>query len=176
MEDTNDAWIETYSGAHVNVFNPEPGTIHIGDIAHALSMCTRFNGHLSDYYSVAEHCIHLSHLETRRQFQLGALLHDAGEAYLSDVPSPIKGFLPEINKIEDRLLNMILIKYNAEINKVLWDYDKRICATEAQRMGMDTSKWTNQYEPFDNLTLYNWDWRTAKYEYLKRFAELYRPA
>jgi hypothetical protein len=71
---------------------------------------------------------------------------------------------------------MILIKYNAEINKVLWDYDKRICATEAQRMGMDTSKWTNQYEPFDNLTLYNWDWRTAKYEYLKRFAELYRPA
>lgn len=81
--------IQTYSGLVVNPFDLKPEDIRIVDIAHALSNQCRFTGHTKRFYSVAEHATHCSRV-VDQQFTLRALLHDASEAYLHDIASPIK--------------------------------------------------------------------------------------
>jgi len=81
--------ILTYSGKIVRPLDPHPDTIDIEDIAHALSNQCRFTGHTREFYSVAQHSIHCSELAPS-EFQLEALLHDASEAYLSDLARPVK--------------------------------------------------------------------------------------
>jgi 5'-deoxynucleotidase YfbR-like HD superfamily hydrolase len=106
--------LETVSGRKVDVVNPNPDTIVIGDIAWALSRMPRFSGHSIPYvpYSVAQHCIQVAkELESYGpDLQLYGLLHDAAEAYINDLPSPVK-HLPEIHavvkRLEDRLMETI---------------------------------------------------------------------
>ena len=106
--------LETVSGRKVNVLEPDPDTIVIGDIAWALSRMPRFNGHSIPYvpYSVAQHSMQVMRdLEPHgAKIQLYGLLHDAAEAYISDIPSPVK-HIPEIHavisKLEDRLMTTI---------------------------------------------------------------------
>jgi 5'-deoxynucleotidase YfbR-like HD superfamily hydrolase len=103
--------LETVSGKKVDVSNPDPSTIDISDIAWALSRMPRFSGHTIPYipYSVAQHCIRvMKELAPHGpQIQLYGLLHDAAEAYINDLPSPVK-HIPEIHavikKLEDRLM------------------------------------------------------------------------
>ena len=88
-------YITTYpSGTQVTFMNPRPEQFHLDDIAHSLSLCTRFVGHISRLYSVAEHCCHVSDEVFRvtgsHQAAMCALLHDAEEAYLVDLPGPLK--------------------------------------------------------------------------------------
>lgn len=82
-------WIQTYSRKHFEFANPTAEMICIEDIAHALSQINRFTGHTRDPYSVAEHSILVAQM-CESQYQLEALLHDAAEAYLGDVSSPLK--------------------------------------------------------------------------------------
>lgn len=92
-------WIETRKGIRVSVQNPKPNQFDVEDIAYALSNTCRFNGHCSGFLSVAEHSV----LVSRRvpdNLRLAALLHDATEAYLGDIPSPIKQFLPDYKALE----------------------------------------------------------------------------
>lgn len=101
LADQND-WIETSSGARFSLSTPEFET---DVIAHALGMCVRYNGHVREFYSVAEHCVLVAMLMER--FYGGdpfeGLMHDALEAYLTDVPSPIKRFLPDYKELDDYL-------------------------------------------------------------------------
>jgi hypothetical protein len=94
-------WIETQYG-RFDLSNPH---FDIRDIAHALSLTGRYNGHSKHFYSVAEHSLMVADL--MEGLGLGdpreGLLHDATEAYLSDVPAPFKQFLPDWKKIDDRL-------------------------------------------------------------------------
>lgn len=107
----NMAYLETVSGRKVNVSNPDPATITIGDIAWALSRMPRFSGHSIPYipYSVAQHCIQVAKELAPHgpRIQLHGLLHDAAEAYINDLPSPVK-HIPEIHavikKLEDTLM------------------------------------------------------------------------
>ena len=107
--------IRTRSGQYVDVLNPTPEMIHIEDIAHALSFQPRFAGHLPRFYSVAQHCVHvaewLMHYGTYHKIFLEGLLHDATEAYLIDVPSPIKGLLTEYKQIENNLNEVIAQRF-----------------------------------------------------------------
>jgi hypothetical protein len=88
-----DGFIGTFSGLRFWPLAPNPEKILIADIAHALAHQCRFGGHASKFYSVAEHSVHVSRL-CPAQDALWDLLHDASEAYLVDLPRPLKR-LPE---------------------------------------------------------------------------------
>jgi 5'-deoxynucleotidase YfbR-like HD superfamily hydrolase len=98
--------VETYSGLYVNTERPDPGTINLQDIAHALSQTCRYGGHCRTFYSVAEHAVFVSRrLEAKgfpRWLQLAGLHHDDAEAYLGDIPRPMK---PLLGKAYERLTN-----------------------------------------------------------------------
>ncbi len=83
---------QTHSGKMFDIFNPKPEDICIEDIAHALSMQCRFNGHTKEFYSVAEHSLNCARIAAAQELDTDAvlftLLHDAHEAYLGDFPAP----------------------------------------------------------------------------------------
>lgn len=108
-------YITTYGGTHFFPLQPEADKIYIEDIAHALSLICRGNGHVKHFFSVGQHCINCAmEAEARgysRRVCLACLLHDASEAYLSDVPSPFKKNMPAYRKLEQRMLEIIYEKY-----------------------------------------------------------------
>lgn len=107
--------IITYSGVQFSPVLPVEEAIRIEDIAHALSLMTRANGHYPQFYSVGQHCLDCALVakEEGRSIreQLACLLHDASEAYLSDITRPVKAELEEYQRIEKRLQEMIYQKY-----------------------------------------------------------------
>ena len=108
-------YITTYTGRHFEPSNPDPDMIRIEDIAHALSMICRGNGHVKTFWSVGQHCIGCANEAWARglsnRMVLAALLHDASECYLSDIPRPYKEELPAYREQEERLLGMIYEKF-----------------------------------------------------------------
>ena len=131
--------ITTYTGYHIDPVNPETDKIQIEDIAHALSLLCRGNGHVRTFWSVGQHCICCAKEAAARSYSdrliLACLLHDASECYMSDVPSPFKKHLPEYRMWEDNLLSKIYQKFLGsdlsqeeavqlkEIDKALLAYD-----------------------------------------------------
>jgi hypothetical protein len=107
--------IRTYTGIMFDPLNPDPALINMVDIAHALSLLCRANGHFRNFYSVAQHSINcMEEAKARgysRKVQLACLLHDAGEAYLSDVTRPVKQEIPKYLEIEKPLQDLIWKKY-----------------------------------------------------------------
>jgi 5'-deoxynucleotidase YfbR-like HD superfamily hydrolase len=109
------AWIETFSGRKFHLLDPQPDEISIVDIAHALSMQCRFTGHTKKFFSVAEHSVHVSLLSSHHA--LAGLLHDASEAYLSDLSRPVKQLTPvgiPYYEVEDRMMRVIAAKFGFE--------------------------------------------------------------
>lgn len=108
-------YITTYSGVHFVPTEPEQDAIHIRDIAHALSMICRGNGHVKTFFSVGQHCIYCALEAEARGYSartiLACLLHDASEAYMSDVPRPFKKHLKGYKELEEQLLEVIYAKY-----------------------------------------------------------------
>lgn len=105
--------ISTFSGLYLDTRNPQPESISIYDIAHQLSMQPRYGGRLRQDYTVAQHCIECC-LCADDEEKFPALMHDASEAYLCDIPSPIKSEMPQYKAIEDRLMRAIAAKYGFE--------------------------------------------------------------
>jgi len=97
-------YLEVYTGRRWYFMNPTPADVTITDIAHALSNLCRFGGHCARFYSVAEHSVLVSRdLEDRGhniQEVFAGLLHDGSEAYLVDMPRPLKQQLKEYNRLE----------------------------------------------------------------------------
>ena len=118
--------IKTYTGRMFDPIVPEAEKIDIVDIAHALSMLCRGNGHMKHFYSVGQHCINcMMEAKARgysKRVQLGCLLHDASEAYLSDVTRPVKAALPEYLKIEAPLQDTI---WNKWLNPSLTEEERK---------------------------------------------------
>lgn len=103
-------WIQTYTGRAIDPLNPRVQDISIRDIAHALSQMVRYTGHTREFYSVAEHSWHVSYL-VPREHALWGLLHDASEAYLADIASPVKRRLRDVDEIESRLQQVIALRF-----------------------------------------------------------------
>jgi hypothetical protein len=87
-----DCWIQTYTGRRFSLSAPSAFDVRVEDIAHALSHLCRFGGHTRQFYSVAQHSVLVS-LHCDEADALWGLLHDAAEAYVVDVPRPLKKLL-----------------------------------------------------------------------------------
>ena len=107
--------IITYTGESFRPLNPDINKIKIEDIAHALSLTCRANGHVRHFYSVAQHCINCANEAKARglsaRIQLACLLHDGSEAYISDITRPVKRQLSQYLEIEDRLQTLVYKKF-----------------------------------------------------------------
>lgn len=106
--------LKTVSGIYVDILEPDPDSLFISDIAHALSYQCRYGGHVNRHYSVAQHsllCYQIlkAYRLHDRKILLTMLMHDATEAYLVDIPRPVKQYLPEYKIIEQNF-NRILAK------------------------------------------------------------------
>lgn len=112
------SYITTYSGKDFDPINPDIEQIDLIDIAHALSLMCRGNGQVRHFYSVAQHCINCVEEARARglsaRVQLACLLHDASEAYITDVTRPIKPYLTNYLEIEERLQNIIYNHFISE--------------------------------------------------------------
>lgn len=119
--------ITTYTGKNFDPLNIDESLLDIKDIAHALSLMCRGNGHVQHFYSVAQHSLACAKEAKERGYSkeiiLGCLFHDASEAYLSDVTRPIKKELTYYLEVEDILQNTIWKHF---IDKNLTEEDKRV--------------------------------------------------
>ena len=118
--------ITTISGIHFDPVHPRDDQIVLSDIAHALSLLCRGNGHTRFFYSVAQHSIACALEALERACEpavcLGCLLHDAAEAYLSDVTRPVKKDLPYYLEVEERLLGCIIRHFlSRDLTKAEWE-------------------------------------------------------
>lgn len=111
----------TYTKVHFNTFEPEEEKLRIEDIAHALSMMTRANGHFPEFFSVGQHCIQCAMEAIARNYVpevvLACLLHDGSEAYLADIARPVKRNMTMYIQIEDQLQSMIYKKFLGYVPK-----------------------------------------------------------
>lgn len=103
--------IRTVSGVYVNVFKPDPDMFNLNDIAHALSQIPRFGGHLPKFYSVAQHSIMCALAIEDESLRFDALMHDAAEAYLLDMPGPIKRRMKWYKKKEAAIMRILAKKF-----------------------------------------------------------------
>lgn len=103
--------IRTYTGVVMYPLAPKEEDFNITDIAHALSQMTRANGHFVHFYSVGQHCLACALEAELRGYPprlcLALLLHDASEAYLSDITRPVKISLPDYREIERKLQKVL---------------------------------------------------------------------
>lgn len=127
--------ISTFSGGYLDINDPDPEMFLIKDIAHQLSMQPRFGGKLRRFYSVAQHSVGCA-LDVPMEHKLAALLHDASEAYICDIPSPVKAYLPDYKIIEDRIMRAIAIKFGFQypLSKEVKDADEYMLQYEWSSM------------------------------------------
>ena len=109
-KDTTPRLLKTFAGLYLDLNNPHLDYVEL-DIAHALSLICRFGGHCDRFYSVAQHSILVSHLCPER-FKLWGLLHDASEAYLGDMPRPLKAMLPDYRNLESKIQKLVWEEYD----------------------------------------------------------------
>jgi len=111
-------YVETYTGKQFWPLDPRPEDVCIEDIAHSLSMQCRFNGHCSSFYSVAEHSVivakELEIMGYGKEVQLYGLLHDAAEAYICDLPRPLKNCIVGYNSHELYIQSAIYEAFNID--------------------------------------------------------------
>lgn len=171
----DNCWIQTYSGKVMHPLTPGAHEIDIIDIAHALSMQCRYSGHTQQFYSVAQHCVHVSDACSSENALIG-LLHDASEAYCVDIPSPLKPYLSNYKEVEQRIMECILYKFGLplDIPDEVHCIDKRILLNERDAlMTMPPQDWNIAGKPLDNLIIYSYPPSIAKALFLNRFYALY---
>lgn len=168
-------WMQTYTGRAFWPLDPRVDEIDIEDIAHALALQCRYAGHSLEFYSVAEHSCHVSDY-CSPDMALWGLLHDASEAYLTDVVRPIKGHLDGYRAIEAHVMAAVARRFGlvdcmpAEVKRL----DNAILANERdQIMAHPPQDWSLTEPAIPDLILSCWNWRRAEIEFMVRFERLY---
>jgi hypothetical protein len=188
---TDRNWIQTFTGRQFWPLDPHPEEIFIEDIAHALSLVCRYTGHCREFYSVAEHSVRVSfqaqrlylkldrsagRYERARTIALCGLLHDASEAYISDVSRPVKHsatFGPIYKAIEANLEPQINRRFELPpYLPVVKQADNQLLATERRDlMAVPPRQWSPDDSPLDHPIL-PWTPAQAEEMFLYRFHAL----
>jgi len=155
-------WIETFTGKQFWPLDPRPEDVGIEDIAHALSLTCRFNGHCKHFYSVAHHSVLCCRLASLKGYdyriRLLALLHDASEAYVTDIPRPMKPFINGYRDMEKRVQEVIYRALSiehptAEEMLMVKELDRTLLTIEGKQI-MSLDVWGNlPYPPDDRIKI-----------------------
>jgi len=137
MDIPHQTWIETQSGVRFELSDPDPDSVALCDITHALGKLCRYTGHTSRFYSVAEHSIHVASL-VPEELRLAALLHDAAEAYIGDLSTPLKMLISETGPLlkvtENKILSAVWKKFGISLTAenliVIHEADIRVLLAE----------------------------------------------
>lgn len=167
---------EVYSGHFFDFANPRPEDIRIEDIAHALSMMCRFNGHTEHFYSVAEHS-YITAIACPDEYKLWGLLHDAAEAYIGDMNAPLKKMVEGTYKEVERDVEQCIVeKFGLSPDTMpeeVHEADMEVLSMEKEQVIQSDHEWeatkgirTPAYLP------YFWVPRKAKRKFLERFKVL----
>ncbi len=157
MSERKGDWQQTFTGREFWPLDPRPEEVSIRDIAHALSLVCRFQGHCRYFYSVAQHSLFVAAiLKSQDQpvsVQLAGLLHDAAEAYICDVVRPLKRLLGSAYKDTENLVAAAIgQRYGIEL-VTLPDVEKMAdeiaLATEMQHMMKVTRDWGLSAKPLE---------------------------
>lgn len=143
------AYCETFSGIRINLERPSCWEIEIADISRGLSHCCRWGGQIEHFYSVAEHCCFCLQLARRYNenphTQLYTLLHDASEAYICDIPAPLKKALPDYSFFEEQLMNTVCLRFGIDQAQVDFArvkyYDQQMAFIEASHLLRSKGSW-----------------------------------
>ena len=170
-----DDWIQTYTGRAFYLLDPRVEDIDILDIAHALALENRYAGHTCEPYSVAQHCVLASRIVPAKD-ALWALLHDAPEAYIRDIPRPLKPFLGEYRAIERRIMIQVCARFDLTYAQPesIDEADLILLRTEQRDlMGAPPMPWRLivGVQPLDEIIV-PWGWQQAQAEFFSCFEQL----
>ena len=176
-------WMQTRAGLAYWPLDPRPEEILIDDIAHALALQCRYGGHCRSFYSVAEHSVHVSYIVPPEHALVG-LLHDATEAYLVDLPRPVKLMLPAYREIEDANWRVIAKKFRLPVSMpaCVKEADAAICLAEQEAlMAPAPISWRGNHGiplsvQLPNVNIQCWPAQVAASKFLERFYEVYTHA
>lgn len=173
MKRTGD-WMQTYSGRRFWPLDPRPEEVFIEDIAHSLSMQCRYAGHCLHFYSVAEHSVLLAWAMGNVDDARWALLHDASEAYLVDIPRPLKRSLVGYGPAEVRAMLAICARFRLPpgVPARVKQFDDRIIADERSNLGVCEHPWDFDAQPL-GVELMLWSPAAAEAAFLTAFKELF---
>lgn len=164
-----------HSGSYFDFVAPEQCTFTIEDIAHALSNLCRFAGHCGNFYSVAQHSVHVSGIVGKEHAYAG-LMHDAAEAFTGDIPKPLKMLLPEFLAIEDRVEREVFGRFNVPhpFPEAVKEADMVMLATEQRQLMRNRDDWdyTRGRTPLA-MKLPHWYPEEAEMHFLRRYKELH---
>jgi len=170
-------WIQTHSGAVFDLLNPRPDMIHIEDIAHALAHICRFTGHVTSFYSVAQHSVLVARA-LPPHLKLVGLLHDATEAYVSDMAAPLKALIPQYREIEDRVWEAIAARFALPVDQPAEIKQADLALLRAERaafMGPSPAPWAidaMDLPPLPALDLSSWSPVDAREQFMAAWTEL----
>lgn len=166
--------MQTHTRRRFYPMDPRAEDIDSEDIAHALSLLCRYGGHIDRFYSVAEHCVLMSQV-VAPESALHALLHDATEAYVVDVPRPLKRYLADYRMVEAKVWLAIAEKFgiDPELPADVHDADNRMLLNETAILMPGVGVWAG-LQGLDPLPVEvkGWPPERAKVRYLKRLTEL----
>lgn len=167
-------WIQTYTGRAFDYAQPKASAVNIQDIAHALSHLCRFAGHTHRFYSVAEHSVYVSR-QVPREFALQGLLHDAVEAYVVDLPKPLKDLIPAYQMYEAAAWSAVAYHFGLphDLDECVKAADTRLLLAERdQLLGAPPHPWQDYGVQPAALTIRAHNPAGAKLMFLDRFYEL----
>ena len=168
----NQPFFQTRTGEIIYLKNISSDQINILDIATSLSKICRYAGNCNQFYSVAEHCCHVS--DCCKDYPLWGLLHDAVEAYMGDIPRPVKNMIPEIWELETQLSMAVAERFRLDpilMPKEVLDIDRRITMDEYLSLFLPISDklWGDDFGEPLGVLIECWDPLTAYREFAERF-------
>lgn len=170
--DPRGMWMQTHSGQRFYPADPLPSQIDIRDIAEGLSKECRYNGQCKGFYSVAEHSILVASV-LPNHLKLQGLMHDATEAYLKDIPRPLKVLLPGYRALEEQLWTVIAERFNLDpvMHPLVKQADDAVLLAEKEQIMGRSAPWSIPGRPA-NVTIRRMDPDEARFEFMAAFMEL----